>query len=265
MDDLDDELRKLFSDDRLDVHVTPDATDSVVSGAARRRRRRTAATGTFALVALIGAGVGLSQLHVPDDDTAGPVLSTSSSATTTTPPPPSISTYTQTRTVTVEAPLPGSQNTGQNNATPPNSSRPRATSTPPTAESGPGLYGKLALGMSEENAVKTGELGDPGAVAGDACRPFALKSGSDLTDVLISPAKGIARIRLPSAIKTSKGIGAGSAVTDLKTAYPAASQSGSELVVQMTATPRWEYVFENDGSVVTRIRMRLAGHDCPGA
>ncbi|MET8761206.1 hypothetical protein [Lentzea sp. NPDC004782] len=37
-DDLDAELRRLFSDDRLDVHVTPDA---VLRGANRRRRRRT--------------------------------------------------------------------------------------------------------------------------------------------------------------------------------------------------------------------------------
>ncbi|MFD5824066.1 hypothetical protein [Lentzea sp. NPDC060358] len=263
MDDIDDELRRLFSDDRLDVHVTPDATDSVVAGASRRRRRRAAATGAFALVALIGAGVGLSQLRPLSLDSAEEVLPTSTSTATTTPPPPSISTYTQTVTVTVDPP-PGTQNGNQDGATPSSSGRTGSTSTSPSKEGAPGVWGKLALGMSEEDALKTGSLTAPGGAVG-SCKPYAMQSNVDPEAVLISQAKGIARIKLPSTAKTSKNIGIGSTVSDLKTAYPAAEQNGSDLVVQMTATPRWAYVFQNDGAVVTGVHMRLADHDCAGA
>ncbi|HUQ54389.1 hypothetical protein [Lentzea sp.] len=263
MDDIDDELRRLFSDDRLDVHVTPDATDSVVRGADRRRRRRAAATGTFAVVALIGAGLGLTQLRALDDPTGGSLLPTSSSTATTTTPPPLVSTYTQTVIVTVDPP-PGSQDDIENGSVPPKSNTP-STATSPSKESAPGVFGKLALGMSEEDALKTGSLTTPGADTGQGCKPYATVSNPDPAAVLVSAAKGIVRIKLPDTAKTSKGIGAGSKVTDLKSAYPSAAVNGSELVVQMTATPKWAYVFENDGSTVTAVRMRLADNDCPGA
>ena len=259
-DDLDDELRRLFSDDRLDVHVTPDATDAVVRGADRRRRRRTAVTGAFVVVALIGAGVGLTQLRPTGDDTAGPLLPTSSSSSSATPPP-SVSTYTSTVTVTVDPPAPGSNNTNPTGGKPPKSSSKPSSSAPPTPESAPGVFGKLALGMSHDEAVETGELGNPGAHTNPDCRIYGLKPSNNFVDVIISLQKGILQIKLPPAAKTSKNIGAGSTVADAKTAYPTATQIGSELIVPMIATPRWNYVFENDGTNVTAVYMRLAVDD----
>lgn len=263
MDDIDDELRRLFSDDRLDLHVTPDATDSVVHGAGRRRRRRAAAAGTFAVVALIGAVIGLTQLRTPHAPVGGSLLPLSSSTATTTTPPPLVSTYTQTVIVTV-APPPGTQDGTANGSVPPKSTKP-STSTSPSKESAPGVFGKLALGMSEEDALETGSLATPGTETSPGCKPYATVSNPDPAAVLVSTAKGIVRIKLPDTAKTSKGIGAGSKVTDLKSAYSTAVVNGSELVVQMTATPKWVYVFENDGSTVTSVRMRLADNDCPGA
>ncbi|SDH44693.1 hypothetical protein SAMN05216553_12271 [Lentzea fradiae] len=263
MDDIDDELRKLFNDDRLDVHVTPDATSSVVRGAQRRRRRRAAATGTFAVVAVIGAGIGLTQLRPLALDSADDLLPTSSSTASTTPPPPSVSTYTQTVTVTVDPPVGGVPNTAQNGTTAPNTTKSSSTST--TKESAPGVFGRLALGMSEEDALKTGSLGTAGTPTEAGCKPYSSVSNADPSTVLISSAKGIVRIKLPDTARTSKNIGTGSKVTDLKNAYPSAAVNGSELVVQMTATPAWVYVFENDGTAVTSVRMRLADNDCPGA
>lgn len=261
MDDLDDELRRLFSDDRLDVHVTPDATDAVVRGADRRRRRRTAVTGAFAVVALIGAGVALTQLRPTSDDTAGPLLPTSTSSSSVTPPP-SASTYTSTVTVTVDPPPTGSGNTNQPGGNPPrSSSKPSSSAPPPTPESAPGVFGKLALGMSHDAAVETGELGNPGAHTNPDCRIYGLKPGNGFTDVIISLQKGVLQIKLPTAAKTSKNIGAGSTVAEVKAAYPTATQKGSELVVPMTATPRWNYIFENDGTNVTAVYMRLAVED----
>ncbi|WP_434451873.1 hypothetical protein [Lentzea sp. E54] len=269
MDDLDDELRKLFSDDRLDVHSTPVSTEAVVRGADRRRRRRTAVSGAFVVVALIGLGLGVPQLGLLSADSpVGALLQTASSGATTTPPPPSVSTVTSTVTKTVEQPPatnggnPGGPNTGS-----PSKPRSSTASSPATPEAQPGRYGTLALGMSEADALKTGSLVEPGSAADpdNRCKAYATKTVADGNAVIISPAEGIVRITVPSYAKTTKNIGVGSTVTEVKDAYPTAAQNGSSLVVQMAATPRWSYVFENDGTKVTTVLMRLAANDCTTA
>jgi hypothetical protein len=63
--DLDDELRRLFQDQRLDIPVKPGAEHAVVTGARRVRRRRTALAGAgsaFAVAALVAGGVALAGL-----------------------------------------------------------------------------------------------------------------------------------------------------------------------------------------------------------
>jgi hypothetical protein len=63
--DLDDELRRLFHDQRLDIPVRPGADVAVVTGARRVRRRRIAlasAGSTFAVAALVAGGIALSGL-----------------------------------------------------------------------------------------------------------------------------------------------------------------------------------------------------------
>jgi hypothetical protein len=262
-DDLDAELRRLFSDDRLDVHVTPDATGVVLRGANRRRRRRTAVTAAFVLVALVGAGAGLTQLRAHDDDTAGEVLPTSISSSSA-PPPPSVSTITLTSTVTVDAPPPGSIGSvpGNSGTSTPGSVK-LTTTTPPSAPPAEaGKVGKLALGMAEADALKTGSLVEPGTST-NGCTAYATTTVADSDAVIISPAKGIVRLTLPSYVKTQRNIGVGSKVADVKTAYPTATQNGSTLLVEMAATPQWTYVFGTDGAAVTSIRMRLAANDCP--
>jgi hypothetical protein len=243
-DDLDDELRRLFSDDRLDVHATPDATDAVLRGADRRRRRRSAMTTAFAMVVLVGAGIGLVQLRPSSDDTASELMPTSTSSSST--PPPSGGSD------------PGKTNTG----TP---TKPRTSTPPVTPESQPGKYGSLALGMSEADALKTGSLVEPGSSAdpGNRCKAYATKSVPDANAVIISPTVGIVRITLPSYAKTQKNVGAGSTAAEVKTAYPSATQSGSNLTVPMAAAPKWTYVFETDGATVTTVLMRLDANDCP--
>lgn len=262
-DDLDAELRRLFSDDRLDVHVTPDATDAVLRGAHRRRRRRTAVTTAFALVTLIGAGVGLTQLRAHEDNTAGDLLPTATSSSST-PPPPSVSTITLTTTVTVDAPPPGSSGSvpGNGGTSTPGSVKPTTTTPPPAPPAEPGKVGKLALAMAEADALKTGSLVEPGTPA-NGCTTYATTTVADGDAVVISPARGIVRLTLPSYVKTQRNISVGSTVADVKTAYPTATQNGSQLLVEMAATPKWTYVFETDGAAVTSIRMRLAANDCP--
>ncbi|MET1076288.1 MAG: hypothetical protein ABWY11_26835, partial [Umezawaea sp.] len=61
--DLDDELRRLFRDERLDIQVKPGADQAVVTGARKVRRKRmmlASAGGTFAVAALVAGGIALA-------------------------------------------------------------------------------------------------------------------------------------------------------------------------------------------------------------
>ncbi|RDI18745.1 hypothetical protein [Lentzea flaviverrucosa] len=266
MGDLDDDLRRLFSDDRLDVHSAPVSTEDVLRGADRRRRRRTAMAGTFALVTLVGAGIGLSRLGAPSpDSTVGALLTTSTSAPTTSTPPPSVSTVISTETVTVgQSPNSTGGNTGKPNPGGTSRSNSTPSSSPPTPESQAGRYGTLALGMSEADALATGSLVEPSTPADPdgRCKAYATKSVPNADAVVVSPAKGIVRITMPSYAKTPKGVGAGSAVSDVKAAYKNSTQSGSTVLAPMSATPPWTYVFETDGATVTAVFLRLNANDC---
>ncbi|WP_330271700.1 hypothetical protein OG205_32190 [Lentzea sp. NBC_00516] len=266
MDELDDQLRKLFSDDRLDVHSPPVAVETVVRGATRLRRRRAAITGAFAVAVLVGAGAGLAQLGKGrSDDTVSAYLTTATPTSSTSTPQTSVSTFTSTVVVTTNPP-PNSN--GANPDTPSTPGRSDQKSDPPppppTPEAQPGRYGSLSLGMSEGDALATGSLVEPSTPADpeNRCRAYATKSVPDSNAVIISPARGIARITLASFAKTPKNVGVGSKVTDVKAAYANATQSGSNVVVSMNATPAWSYIFESDGATVTTVFMRLNANDC---
>lgn len=269
MDDLDDELRRLFSDERLDVHVTPDV-DSVVRGAHRRRRRRVAVASAFGVVAMAGVGLGLVELRLPNpDELAGPTLPTSSSGTSTTQPSVSTSTSVPSQTVTVNPPPASNGGTNTNPGTNSGTTGKKSSNLapPPTPQTQAGRLGSLALGMSEADALKTGALVEPSSPADpeNRCKGYATTSVPDSNAVIISPVKGLVRITLATAVKTPNRVGAGSTLDAVKTAYPNAVQSGSTLVAAMAATPKWSYVFENDGATVTVVRMRLADNDCATA
>jgi len=80
--DLDDELRRLFQDQRLDIPVKAGADDAVVTGArrVRRNRRMLASAGSaFAVAALVAGGIALAGLGSP---TSLPPASTSTATTT---------------------------------------------------------------------------------------------------------------------------------------------------------------------------------------
>lgn len=58
--ELDERLRELFSDERLDLPAADDAVSRIVGGARRRRRVRAAATGALVVAAVVG-GVVVAQ------------------------------------------------------------------------------------------------------------------------------------------------------------------------------------------------------------
>ncbi|WP_394614649.1 hypothetical protein JNUCC0626_32885 [Lentzea sp. JNUCC 0626] len=269
MDDLDDELRKLFSDDRLDVHSAPITTEAVVAGATRRRRRRAAVTGAFAVVAVVGAATGLIGLHAArQDETIGALLTTSSTAATTTPPPVSAGSATSAASSTATAGVPSNGSGAPN----PNTKQGGTTTTkplpnssvPPKAEAQVGQLGSLALGMSEADALATGALIEPGspADAENRCKNYATRSNPADNAIVVSPVRGIVRITLPDAVKTPKNVGKGSKVADVKVAYANAVQTATRTTAKMAATPPWTYVFETSGDTVTQVFMRLDANDC---
>lgn len=72
-------------------------------------------------------------------------------------------------------------------------------------------YGKLKLGMTSDEAIAAGLKGvtwAPGATCTSA------------ENVVLSKKYGIERITLPTGSTTSRGIGVGATVTDVKKAYP---------------------------------------------
>ncbi len=92
---LDDDLRRLFSDERLTVPVADGADRAVVAGAHRRHRQRltvAAAGGVIAVVAVVTVGLGLSGvIRGPSSavTAASPPQSLTLTTTTTTSPSPS--------------------------------------------------------------------------------------------------------------------------------------------------------------------------------
>jgi hypothetical protein len=259
-DDLDDELRRLFADDRLDLPVARHAGAAVVAGARRRRRNRvalTAAGGVLAVVAVVFAGLALSGIGRPTTVPAatGPVL-----------------------TMTVPT-------------TPPTTSAP--TTLPQVLPDGRALvlgpygYNKLLLGMRWQEAQATGlfQASSPGKVSADCLRytvlvdqiyvlktkaPPTPSAGSvpvqDKLEVLVSVRDGVVQLIGGPLLRTPEGIGVGSARQDLAEAYPKLDlpTRGGTTVVQVNQNPNAIYVFGLSGTgTVTSFSLRLAKSDCP--
>lgn len=245
--DLDDELRSLFSDDRLDLAVKPGVAEEIVVGARRIRRRRQAVTTTFVVAALAAGGFAISNLGspqtLPPAETTSATLTTSPVPTTTSSLPPVIITETHTITKTVNEPPPAN--------------------TPDQPTGAPG-YGKLKLGMKGEDALATGVLLQPSNTKLGECPGYRSEGvTTDEAAVLISPTLGVARITLPGFAKTSTGIGAGSTAAEVKAKYPAAKSADATLAVDMTGSPAWRYVFVLDSAQkVSSVRMEIKNSDC---
>ncbi|MEJ2852565.1 MULTISPECIES: hypothetical protein [unclassified Saccharothrix] len=60
--ELDERLRELFSDERLDLPAREDAVPRIVGGARRRRRTRSVATGALVVAAVVGGVVAAQGL-----------------------------------------------------------------------------------------------------------------------------------------------------------------------------------------------------------
>ncbi|NUT99715.1 MAG: hypothetical protein HOY78_47660 [Saccharothrix sp.] len=202
--ELDERLRELFSDERLDLPARDDAVPRIVGGARRRRRTRAAATGALVVAAVVG-GVVVSQ-----------------ALTTRVTSEPGTS---RTSTVTV---------------------RPQALE--------PSAHGPFRLGMPESEVRRPGYE----ATAAGPCRRYG--SGETSYELLVSPQRGAAAIRIPVTSRTPSGVGRGTTVEQLHRSYPDVVVDGDRAAVVVGSD--WRYVFRLEQGKVSVVWMETTDGEC---
>jgi hypothetical protein len=266
--DLEDELKRLFQDERLDVQVAADAEQSVVAGARRVRRRRAmllTAAGALTAVVLAASGVALTRpasettdaiagqppsLPITSDTTPSP---TSSLATE--PAPPSGDSITS--KVGPPAPPSNSPGTPRSTTSKPSSTVPTLPSTalPAGQRIGPTSYGKIKLGMTQTELAATGSV-DAGVTTG-ACTRYQIKSGGT---VLASTTNGVVDIN-PNVTTTQEDITIGSTIESAKAKYPDFTGTSGDSV-KVPGNSAAVYVFTVSAGKVTGIRLKSSISDC---
>ena len=266
---LDDELHRIFTDDRLDLPVRHDAEAAVVAGARRRRRRRIAITavGGFTMVAALATTtLALSGIGGPESLPMAADPAALAVTTTTAPPPPATTTP-----GTIAAP-PGAVTSGRatiTNQKPPPSSGSKSPAPSPKQVIGPSGYAGLRLGMPADTAEASGPI-VPNAqpVSSSGCKGYDYRGSPNQPDhysVLISNTYGVARIAGRSDAATPEGIAVGAPESDLKRTYPTQSDSHGavgEWIVPVPGNAAAQYWFIIRNQAVAEIRLELTTQDC---
>ncbi|WP_410607395.1 hypothetical protein [Amycolatopsis sp. lyj-109] len=269
-DELEQRLRALFADERLDLPPPPDAGTVIVTGARRRRRRRhvvQAVAGVAAAAVVVAGGLNVFRLHTEDGTAAmsppgtGAGVKPPENLTAGRSPEPSSPGPTGTQSIQVSAP-PGAATS--RTPRPPASPRP---STLPAVTSGPLLaadgFGRLKLGMSEADVIaQTVTLSD--AQAGAGCTVYKAQ-GSGVpaaASVVISKAAGLVVVTPDVAAHTAEGIGAGSTKDQILATYPAAKDEASDVVAPAGGAA--EYRFRLGETGVVQTSLTSVTQDCAG-
>ncbi|MEU4518630.1 hypothetical protein AB0F52_07900 [Amycolatopsis sp. NPDC024027] len=271
-DELEQRLRALFADERLDLPPPPDAGTVIVTGARRRRRRRhtvQAVAGVAAAVVAVAGGLTMIRLHTEDGTAAISVPGTGAGSkpaenlTQGRPAEPSTPGPTGTQSIQASAP-PGASTSAQPTRRPTSAPAPstlaEVTSGPLLAADG---FGKLKLGMSEADvAGQAVTLSD--AQAGAGCTVYkAQGSGVPASaSVVISKAAGLVVVTPDVAAHTAEGIGAGSTKDQILAVYPAAKEETGGVVAP--AGTAAEYRFRLDRTGVVQTSLTSATQDCAG-
>ncbi|MEV4149693.1 hypothetical protein AB0J40_38965 [Amycolatopsis sp. NPDC049691] len=269
-DELEQRLRALFADERLDLPPPPDARTAIVAGARRRRRRRQgvlAAAGVAAAVVAVSGGLTMVRLHAEDGTAVmsadGPSLSVKppENLTAGRQPDPSVPGPTSTQDIHVSAP-PASPTS---KASRPPSAHP--SSKLPPVLSGPLLdpdgFGTLKLGMSETQIAAQGiTLSD--AQAGGSCTVYTAQGGGvpAAATVVVSKALGLTVVTPTQAAHTAEGIGAGSTKEQVLAAYPGAKEESGGVVVPVTTGA--DYHFRLGDAGVVQTSLASVNQDCAG-
>ncbi|MEA5359989.1 hypothetical protein VA596_10615 [Amycolatopsis sp., V23-08] len=269
-DELEQRLRALFADERLDLPPPPDAGTVIVAGARRRRRRRQGAltvVGVAAAVVAVAGGLTVVRLHT-EEGTA--VISAGGSSISVKPPEnltpgrspqPSIAAPTSTNDIEASSPPASapSRTARPSSAQPPSKLAPVSTG-PLLASDG---FGNIKLGMSEAQVNAQGvTLSD--AQVGGSCTTYTVKgSGVPATaTVVISKAVGLTVVTPAQTAHTVEGVGAGSTKDQVLAAYPEAKDEPGGIVAPALSTSAYHFRLDDTGVVQTSL-MSL-NQDCAG-
>jgi hypothetical protein len=276
---IDDELRRMFGqvEDRLDVPVREDATETIVAGARRLRRRRVAvatASGAFAVAVLAGFGILLAS---PEPESAPPAITSTTPTTSvvssqsSSSPPPSSSSSSR-RPPAGTNPGDGGPAGGDGGGGDQDEETTEEPPPPPVTGSliGPDGFGSIRLGMSYEELLAAGAIqGDPPPESGCTAYEFADQAGSGYVHLT---AAGGAQAILPSTpTHTVEGVSHEWRLVQVRKVYPEVTREAiavqNPIPVEVRGNPGAVYLisFVGDdvaGYAVTEITLRYADQPC---
>lgn len=263
MDHLDDDLRELFTSDRLDVAVRADAEEIIVSGARRVRRRRivaATASGALGVVVAVVAGFVLAG-GTPD------AMPPATSTTTRPPAASSIEVSSLPTQSTAEAPpLTTTPTTTIPPKAPPTKTR---TSEPGPPDLnylvlGPTGLRSVRLGQTLEEAQATGMLGIVTSTTAGGCEVYQLISDDRVAGfVYIS---GTVQEISADPAQTPQGVGPGWTLAQVKKVYPdideqAVTEKG-EAVVPVPGNPSAVFRLGIPSGEVTSVSLEVTNSSC---
>lgn len=261
MDDLEDSLKRLFQDPRLDMRVAPGAEQKVVAGARRVRRNRIALVTSAGVLSLAVLAGGTFLLARP----AGP------ETTGVAGQPSDLPVESSEPTTTVETPQTTTTNRG---ATPSSSAathRAETTSSqttvlrPPQASLsiGPTGFGSLVLGMSEADLANTNST-RPMVVAESNASCVSYRLADVPATLTVSKRYGLVSIAVTEAAQTPERMSIGSPEAAVRSTYRAAASAPGTFSAIAPGNSAALYQFRFTDGKVSEIALVSRKQDCPG-